>query len=374
MSQERFARRLEQRFLAWPEEDALFHCEVEPEEKFRAVLKRQYEKAVVSLGVRGPRLPHSVRQQLRAGIPWVRNTPGFLRLENRVGKARWRDLVRRHRQKRGEALLHLHNEDFRADLLSLAKRWGLETNYYLITPQTFYHGPRFDGRMVWDTVLLWMTVEYLMGPETEAGRRAAAHQYASDLDFVALEQRLRLLSAAMPIHRFHLEVRHFARTHSLSPLWEHSIEALLLCGWLFVPLDDCRAVFRLESSRSRVLLEVFPETRQGDLVAKWREVEETWPELFPGQPRRRKSREQLGRDLPAKTALDSGQSVRQIVGKQELPSWRQLDHEIDAYRQAVKRLTRAQAKALGAATEPHVPRQVVAQMVCDDWHRDEWYL
>jgi hypothetical protein len=55
----------------------------------------------------------------------------------------------------------------------------------------------------------------------------------------------------MPIHRSCSEVRHSARPHSLGPLWQRSIEALLLGNWLFIPFEDRRAAFRLESGRSR---------------------------------------------------------------------------------------------------------------------------
>jgi hypothetical protein len=376
MSQDDLAERLEQRFAACAEAAALFRCQAKFEQKFRTILKRQYEQTVVCLGMSPPAVPSWVRKQLPAGISWLKQPPGLPKLEACLGRTQWQRLTKRHAQKREKALLCVANDGFRADLFSLAEDWGLSTEYFLVAPTSFYPGAPMDGRYVWETLLLWMTAEHLIesGAEHRTKERAAALQYVEDLDFSALRERRRLLLSTLPIHRFRSDVRRFARENGLSALWEPSVEALLLCGWFFVPFEDCRAVIRLEGDQSRLSLEIFPETREAALVAKWRRIKGIWAELFPGQSQRQRSREHLARDLKAMAARSAGHSMEDIVDGWNLPDWQDADRAVDACRHAVKRLPTAQAGVLRAAAEPHVPRQVVAQMLNDDWAREEWYF
>jgi hypothetical protein len=376
MPEEDLTKRLEERFAAWPEQDALFHCEVEPEEKFGAILKGQYEEAVISLDVPSPPVPEFARRRLEAGHPWIRKPPSFFRPESRFTEARWAQLVRRHALKREKALLHLANERFRADLLSLARNWGLDTNYYLVIRDSFYGCP-VDGRRHWQTLLLWVTGEYLLEHEAEhvARERASALQYADDLDFDALQKRHLLSMLALPVHRFGAELCCFTRKHGLGPQWERSIKALLLCGWLFVPLEDCRAVYRWEDLRSRLLLEVFAETREEDLVAKWQEIKKIRPELFPDQPRRQRRRPSLGRDLSTRVRRGAGQSLDEIVVQSyDCTTWEEERRLVEALKRGAARVPAAQARALSAATEPRVPRHVVYQMIGDERRRKEWHF
>jgi hypothetical protein len=379
MSNEDLAKRLEDRFAAWPEQDALFHCEVGPDEKFRAIVKRQYEKAVGSLGGPAPRLPSFVRKRLQAGIPWVQDPPALFSLEGRLGKTQWARVTKKHAQKREKALLCLADEGFSDDLMSLARTWGLDTNYYLVTRDSFYPGCPLDGRMPWRTELLWRTGEYLLEHEAEraASERASALQYAQDLDFGALGERHLASMLAPPVRRFEFEIGCFTQKHGLGPQWEPSIEALLLCGWLFVPLEDCRAVYRWEDLRSRLLLEVFAETRQEDLVAKWQEVRKLWSELFPGQPGRQRRRPRVERDVRARASMDAGRSLEEIfVGDLDGGSldWDKQGKAFEALKRAASRLPAAQAKALRAAANPRAPSRVICQMIADERRRKEWHF
>lgn len=360
------------RFGLWRQLEPAFHRVCTLEEKFGPLLHGRYGEVVTSL----------------AGV-----------LETRPERHHKR-LARRHREKEQRAALLLAENGFKDALCGLARQWALDRRVYEVDRTAFYFREGQAGRMCWETCLLWLSIEYLRkwGAQEQQEERRLADRYSADLDFQALERGKREARRRLPINRFAYEVREFTRRFGLSGLWDESVETLLLSGRLLVPHHDCRLVLKPEEDRTRLFLEVFPETRKEDIEHKWAAANASTgsddggagpsllQELFGARPRRR-LRPQLDRDLQTQQELAKGRKLKEQVAEDYAPEggygapaeWDEFcDAEprlIEAFGRGRRRIGRVQAEALHAAVEASVPEWLRATAEETLGRRtEEWHL
>ncbi len=344
--------------------EASDHQIVTLEEKFAAILAKDYEDAVVSFG------------RTLSGKP-----------------AKWaprvRRLHKRHEEKRQRATMLLADSGFLDDLFAMVSRWGLDTHLFSTDAfEAFYQAPVVRALTIWSEFLRNASAKCWFDnhKRIRKAHQRLADKYAADLSIGALLYGMNLIEGGLPSTRFNSEVRALTSQYGLSGLWEQTVALLLLSGRCYVPYQDCRIVLQSDSVGSRLFFEVFPETRKQDLGDKWSGHRWLIESLFPGHPKRRKAHPQFDRDRETSMALDGGRNLDEIVvcgydldesmgqGTPTLAVSRRENLLKEALRSGAKRFSKAQGRSSSAHAQPVTEAQLDRFAKMRGRWATEWHL
>ena len=158
------------------------------------------------------------------------------------------------------ALLLLSDEIFLNDLKILTKKWDLDKCRYHLEDNYYSEINRWENKLIAETLKLKLG---------------------------SAKQNKILPPSSIPIFQFKKDIEELLIKYNLSRLWENSIEALLLTGYLKLPKEYCRGVISFSDDGNPLLfIEITPTITLKDIKNKWKKIEEIKNQIYPLRKKR----------------------------------------------------------------------------------------